>query len=107
MKKFFLILGITVLVVIVAGVLYIGLNKDKIIASTLAPIQSAIIQQLPASVPADSVQTLFDNAIMKVKDGQADQQAIQDFMLTFKSSMDDQQLDSLETKTLLDKLQAF
>ncbi|MFC1568906.1 hypothetical protein ACFL4L_01605 [bacterium] len=107
MKKFFIVFGIILLVLIVAGVLFVGMNKDKILASSFAAIQPMIMQQLPDSVPADSAQVLFDKALLKVKNGETNPAAIQDFLMTFKSSMEDKQLDSLEIKILLDKTKAM
>jgi len=107
MKKFFIIFGILVVLLIVAAVVFIGVNRNKLMATSFAAIQPAVMQQLPQSVPADSARALFDQAIEKIRAGETNPLILQDFFATFKSSMEDQQIDSTEVGVLLEKMQAF
>ncbi|MBN1779747.1 hypothetical protein JW948_01355 [bacterium] len=89
-----------IVVVIVVGVI----NKDKLMAKSFEQVKLVVMQQIPETMPSDSVAVLFDSAIEKIQNGQVDPQMMADVFTTFKNSMGDQKLDSLETATLLNKV---
>ena len=109
MKKFFLIAGLIVVLIIVIGVVFVALNKNKLVGMAMdkgfATIEQVTIQSLPNSVSADSVKADFATALEKVKTGTADNDQLKGFILNFQNAMQDKKLDSLEVVNILDALE--
>ena len=108
MKKFFLIAGLVIILIIIIGVVYVAINKNKLAGIAMekgfASIEQVTIQSLPDPVSADSVKADFAAALEKVKAGTADKDQLRGFILHFQSAMQDKQLDSLEVMNILDAL---
>ncbi len=108
MKKFLITVGIVVAVIIVVGAVLIYANRGKItnfvFQKTFETMESAVMKDLPASVPQDSVHTLFSNVRSKIKTGEVDKQKFQRLIFTFQNDLKDKKLDSLEVVGIIDSL---
>ena len=108
MKKFFLIAAIVIIVIILIGVVYVYINKDKIINyavdSAVTSMETKICSNLPASMSQDSVKALFDETLLKIKDGTIDKQKLQGIILSFRDASKDKHLDSLEVSKIIQEV---
>ncbi|MBN2424181.1 MAG: hypothetical protein JXR46_01490 [Calditrichaceae bacterium] len=111
MKKFFIILGIVVLVVIIAGGIYIYINKDNLatmaIDQAFKGIEQVTIQNLPENYDAQEVKDLISKAKNNLAEKGFDNPDLQSLMVNFKDAYEDQKLDSLEIETLMNNLKTI
>ncbi len=109
MKKTFMILGIVILVLIVAAVIFFYTNRAKLanlmVEKSLPHLQSLVVQNLPAEFSKEQVQEQFHKFSEKFKTGEYDKQEMQAFFMKFKSAMDDKKIDSTEVKSILASLE--
>ena len=109
MKKILITLVILVVVIIGAGAAYVYLNKDALVQKSIekgfASVETMVLQNLPATVTEDSVKTIFTETLAKVKSGEIAPEKLQGVFMSFRESWSDKQLDSLEVKDLVGKLQ--
>ncbi len=104
MKKILLI----ILVLLIAGLAYIYINKDKIaqvaIEKSIPLIESSLEGNMPADVDRDEVKAVFAAVNEKVKAGKIDIMQVQGLLTDFKDAMDDKKLDEKEFHKLYDKM---
>jgi hypothetical protein len=101
------------LVIVIAAFVICTTQKDKIqnmamqaMDKGFVTMEQLIVANVPQSVSADSARAVCQKAFTAIKNGTANQQATQDFMQSFQVGMKDQQLDSLEVVTILEKMEA-
>ncbi len=108
MKKFLMIAGIVivVLILVVAAFIYLYGNKlaNVVVAKSLPQIENLITANLPATVNKEQVHQEFEKFSANFKAGKYDQAEMQKLFFTFKESMADKKLDSLEVKKILESL---
>ena len=104
MKKFFLILGIVVLVVIIFAVVFICVKKDQLMLTAVEQMQSTVVSRLPADAPQDSLETVFTKAMANMKNKKVSPQKIQNLLLLYQSSLQDKAIDSLEADNIFRSL---
>lgn len=106
MKKVLLISGIVVLVIILIGGIFIYANKSKlsgfVVEKSFGTMESMILMNLSQSIPRDSVRTVFNKAVDKVKMGKVNEIELQRVISTFQTSFSDKKLDSLEALNLFE-----
>jgi hypothetical protein len=109
MRKTFMILGIVILVLIVAAVLFFYANRTKLaslmVEKSLPHLETLVVQNLPAELNKEQVHDQFVKFSKKFKTGQYDKQEMQALFLKFKSAMDDKKIDSTEVKSILASLE--
>ena len=105
MKKFLIIAGTVVLIIIIAGGIFIYANRDKLaniaVEQGLSAMETTVLRELPQSVSPDSVRLLFNRAKINISTGKADKQVLQDILKNFQDGLSDKMLDSLEVATIL------
>ncbi|MBN1165051.1 MAG: hypothetical protein JXB45_10770 [Candidatus Krumholzibacteriota bacterium] len=104
-------LGIAVLVLVVVVIIVVVIliaNKDKLINLAVdkgvETVETAILKDLPDSIPADSVKTLCADFKADLQSGDIDPSRLRDLMDLFKESFNDQKLDEEEISRLLEEL---
>lgn len=109
MRKTFMVLGILILVLIVAAVIFFYSNRTKLanlmVEKSLPHLESLVVQNLPAEFKRDQVHDQFVKFSVKFKTGQYDKQEMQALFLKFKTAMDDKKIDSTEVKSILASLE--
>ncbi|MFO7890510.1 MAG: hypothetical protein R6V04_09235 [bacterium] len=104
MKKFLLIVGIILVVLIIAAIIYCPKMVDFAIEKGLDTMEKPLISSLPDSSSKAEAKIIFDETLTKLKNGDIEKQKLQGLMMTFKDSFEDQKLDSLEVKKIMDEL---
>jgi len=104
MKKAGVVFLVIILIVVIIGLL-ICINADKLanlaVEKSFGAMEKAVVEKLPASIPADSVRAAFNKALLRVKAGEVDKTAFRGFAQTVQSAFTDQQLDSVEIVAIL------
>ena len=108
MKKVLLIIGgVVVGIIIIAAVLFY-LNKDKIaqkgVDMIFQSMEQMITANLPQDVAQDSVKTMISTIKSKILTKEIDMYELQNLMIHFKESMNNNELDSLEVKSLIEQM---
>jgi len=107
MKKFLIIAGIVILVIIIGGGIYVYINKDNLanmaMEQGMKAIEQVTLDNLTDNYQKEDVKTIISDAKVKLKEKGFSSPELQSLMLTFQKSFEDKQLDSLEVKTLVDK----
>ncbi|HNR69081.1 MAG TPA: hypothetical protein PKN04_15490 [bacterium] len=108
MKKFFLILLLLILIVVIALVVICALNPQKVanyaVEKSMAMAKTAVIENLPQGVSADSAAMIMDEMTAKIKAGEVSQSELQYLANTIQQVFSDNELDSTEAVQLLDKI---
>jgi len=111
MKKFFLVVAVILVVAIIAGVIYVYTNKDKLmgfaIDQTFVAMEGAMAAAVPDSAMQDSVKTLLLKAKTGLKDSTIDQQHFQNIIVYFQQAYKDKALDSTEVAGIMTKLNSI
>ncbi len=96
LKKFLL----AILILLIAGLAYLYLNKDKIarvaIEKSLPLIETSLLENLPTDVNRDDVKAVFDRIDVKVKEGKVDIMQMQTLLENFQKALKDQKVDAEE-----------
>ncbi|NQT26052.1 hypothetical protein HQ585_11895 [candidate division KSB1 bacterium] len=108
MKKVFLIILLVVGVIVLAVVIFIAVNKEKmmntVMEKSIEMFAPVVAESVPEGIDADSVKIAFEGALNAIKSGAVDQEKKKDLLITFQTCMADKQLDSAEVVMILDKL---
>lgn len=104
MKKFLLIVGIILLIFIILGIIYCPKLINVAIEKGLDAMEKPILASLPDSTSKAEAKIIFDETLIKLKEGDIDKQKLQGLMMTFRDSFEDQKLDSLEASKIMDDL---
>ena len=104
MKKFLLIIGIILVILIIAGIIYCPKMVNFAIEKGLDAIKNPVVASLPDSTSKAEAELLFDETLIKLKEGDIEKQKLQGLMATFQNSFEDKKLDSLEVKEIMDEL---
>ena len=111
MKKFLITAGIIIGAIILVGGILIYTNRARIanfvFQKTFDTMETAVVENLPASVSQDSLHTLFNNVRNKVKTGKIDKQKFNHLIFTFQTDIKDKKLDSLEVVGIIDSLKTM
>jgi len=104
MKKILLI----ILILIIAGLAYIYINKDKIaqmaVEKSIPMVESALMQNLPAGVDKDDVESLFADVTKLAKEGKIDIVKMQGLLGDFQKAMKDKKVDEAEFNKMYEEL---
>jgi hypothetical protein len=104
MKKFLLI----ILILIIAGLAYIYINKDKIaqmaVEKSIPLVESTMMQNLPAGVDKDDVESLFADVTKLAKEGKIDIVKMQGLLGDFQKAMKDKKVDEAEFNKMYEEL---
>ncbi len=111
MKKVLLtILGVFVVLIIV-GVVWIYMNKEKItnfaVEKGFTAMESAVLQNSPSNISEDEVKKVFEETVAKIKSGDFDKEKMKTIATTFQTSFQDQKLDSTEVVLIIKELKDF
>ena len=108
MKKFFIIAFIVVVIVIVVLMVILATKKGQLlefaIDKSFPAMEKLMVANRPASVSEDSIQAAIDEAIEKIRFGEPDHKAIGEMMMKFRRFMEDERLDSLEVRSMLEEM---
>jgi hypothetical protein len=108
MKKFFIVLGIVLVVVIVGGGIYIYFNRENLanmaIEQALNGVEQVTTQNLPSGYTADDVKQLIADAKVKIQEKGFNSPELQQLMTSFQQVYEDQVVDTTEAKMLLEDL---
>jgi hypothetical protein len=108
MKKFFIILGIVILALIIGGGIYLYTNKDGLakmaVEQSFNAIEQVTLSNLTSNYNVAEFKTLVSDAKTKIQGKGFDSPELQSLMLTFQQVYEDQQLDSVEVQTLIEGL---
>ena len=104
MKKFLLILGIILVILIIAGIIYCPKIVDYAIEKGFDAMENSVIANLPDSSSKAEAKIIFDKTLTKIKEGEIEKQRLQGLMTTFQSSFEDQKLDSTEVREIMNEL---
>ena len=104
-----LIVVAIILVILIAAVIYIYINKDKIAESLLdkglSYIEEEMVANLPDGYTEESVHQVLQDFKVAVREGRVDKQKIQELQGYFQMAMADQKLDAEESGKILRSLQ--
>jgi len=96
MKKFLL----AILILLIAGLAYLYLNKDKIarvaIEKSIPLIETSLLENLPADVNKEDVKEVFNRIDARVKEGKIDIMQMQTLLEKFREALKDQKVDEAE-----------
>jgi hypothetical protein len=111
MKKVLLtVLGVFIVLIIV-GVVWIYMNKEKLtnmaVEKGFSAMETAVLQNSPSDIPADEVKKIFEETVAKIKSGEFDKEKMQAIATTFQTSFNDQKLDSAEVVLIIKELKDF
>ncbi len=91
---------LAILILLIAGLAYLYLNKDKIarvaIEKSLPLIETSLLENLPGDVNRDDVKAVFDRIDVKVKEGKVDIMQMQTLLENFQQALKDQKVDEEE-----------
>jgi hypothetical protein len=108
MKKVLIIVAVVVVVIVIAFIVIFATKGKQMMELAIdrgfGAMENLMLTNRPASVSEDSIKTVIDSAIEKVRSGEIDPREMQAIMMKFNGLMDDKQLDSLEVKTMLEEL---
>jgi len=104
MKKFLLIVGIILVVLIIAGIIYCPKMVDFAIEKGFDAMEKSVVASLPDSSSKAEAKIIFDETFTKIKNGDIEKQKLQGLMTTFQTSFKDKKLDSLEVKEILNEM---
>ena len=111
MKKFLIIAAIVVVVVIIVFIIIFATKGKQLVNVAIdkgfSTMESVMLANRPASVPEDSIRTVIDSTIVKIKMGEVDPTTMRAIMMKFKGYMDDKKLDSLEVMSMLEEMNAL
>lgn len=111
MKKFLIIAAIVVVVVIIALVIIFATKGKQLmnlaIDKGIGTMETMMIASRPASVSEDSIRTVIDTTIEKIRLGEADPQTIRIIMMKFQGYLEDKHLDSLEVIGMLEEMNSL
>ncbi|MCB0284183.1 MAG: hypothetical protein KDF60_16465 [Calditrichaeota bacterium] len=111
MKKFFIILGIALVVIIIGGGIYIYMNRENLanmaIEQAFSGIEQVTLNNLPADYNTDDIKKLINDAKLKIQDQGFESPGLQKLMTTFQQAYEDQKIDSTEVQKLVDDLKAI
>lgn len=104
-----LIIVAVIAVILIAAVIYVVANKEKIAESLLEKglsyIEKEMVANLPPGYTEDSVHQILQEFKVAVKEGRIDQEELQELQGYFQVAMADQKLDEEETAQILGLLQ--
>lgn len=111
MKKVLLtVLGVFVVLIIV-GVVWIYMNKEKLtnfaVEKGFSAMETAVLDNSPSDIPADEVKKVFEETVAKIKSGDFDKDKMKEIATTFQTSFQDQKLDSAEVVLIMKELKDF
>ena len=108
MKKFFIILGIIIVVGIIGGGIYIYMNRENLanmaMEQAFKGIEQITLQNLTSNYNAEDIKKLINDAKIKAQEQGFSSPGIQKLMTSFQQAYEDKSIDSLEVKTLVDNL---
>ena len=108
MKKFLIIAAIVVVVVIIVLIILLATKgkqmMDLAVDRGLGAMEQMMIANRPSSVSEDSIKTVLDATIEKIRFGDADPKNVRMLMMKFQGYLDDKSLDSLEVKSMLEEM---
>lgn len=108
MKKFLIIAAVVVVIVIVALIVIFATKGKQMMELAIDKgfpvMENLMVANRPASVPEDSIHTIFDATIEKIRSGEADPKVTGALMMKFRDFMGDKKLDSLEVITILEEM---
>jgi|GEM_PF-631769 len=108
MKKFFLVAGIVILILIIAGIVFVYTNKDKImnyaVDKAISTVEHKVVAAVPDTVMKDSVKTMFEKVANGMKDGTIAPDKFQNIFLYYQNAVKDKQLDSLEVSKIIQQV---
>jgi len=111
MKKVLLIVLIVLVAIIAAVIIFVAVNKDKLVElGTLKAIEAlgpVVAQSAPEGIEADSVVVAFQNAVAAIRAGEVDSEKKKDLLLTLQSCMADEKADSADVVLIMQKLKAL
>lgn len=111
MKKFFIILGIVLVVLVVAGGIYVYLNRENLanmaVEQAFNGIEQLTLQNLPVNYNADDIKQLISDAKLKIQDQGFESPGLQKLMATFQQAYEDRSIDSVEVENLVGDLKAI
>jgi len=107
MKKFLIIVGIILVIVIIAGIVYCPKIIDVAIEKGFNAMEKSVVATLPDSSSKAEARILFDETLNKLKEGDIDKQKLQGLVTMFQNSFQDQKLDSLEAQKLMNELKTL
>lgn len=91
---------LAILILLVAGIAYLYVNKDKIarmaVEKSVPLIESSLLDNIPADVNKEEVKAVFAQVDAKVKQGQVDILRMQGLIVDFRDALKDQKVDSAE-----------
>ena len=107
MKKFLIIAGIVILVIIIGGGIYVYINKDNLanmaMEQSLKMVEQVTLDNLTANYNREEVKSIISNAKIKLKEKGFSAPELQSLVVTFQHATEDKQLDSLEVKNIIDQ----
>ena len=96
LKKLLLI----ILILLIAGLAYIYINKDKIaqtaIKKTIPLIETSLLESIPADMDKEEVKAVFAKIDTRVKEGKIDIIKMQGVLEKFREALKDQKVDEDE-----------
>ncbi len=108
MKKVLITILIIVAILIVIAAVFICSQKEKLASmameKTMTAAKSAMMQNMPESVPADSAAKIIDAVTAKIKNGELGQEDLQVLATDFQAAFQDQKIDSTEVVMLLNTM---
>jgi hypothetical protein len=99
---------LAILILLIAGLAYLYLNKDKIarvaIEKSIPLIESSLLENLPADVDRQEVKDLFAKVDANVKENRIDVVQMQGLIVKFRDALKDQKVDEAEFHKIYDEM---
>ncbi|HOT95609.1 MAG TPA: hypothetical protein PLG50_04435 [bacterium] len=91
---------LAILILLIAGIAYLYVNKDKIarmaVEKSVPLIESSLLDNIPADVNKEEVKEVFARVDARIKEGKIDFVQMQGLILNFRDALKDQKVDSVE-----------
>lgn len=104
MKKFLLVLGIILVILIIAAIIYCPKILNFAVEKGVDTMEKSVVASLPDSSSKAEAKIIFDQALTSIKEGKIEKDQLEGLMNTFRTSFEDQKIDSSEAKNLLSEL---
>lgn len=100
-----LIIGAVIVLLIIVGVIFVVMNKDKIfeagITYLIDTVETELVSEPPEGYTADSIHELMAEFKIKINNKELDPTTIQKLAGNFREAMADEEFDQEEKLTLL------
>ena len=109
MKRFYVILAMTLVVLIATIVVYMQTRRYHLdmmaMEKGFSDMERVVSTHRPETISREDVRSAFSQGLEKIKKGEADLEALEALIATFQEAIGDETLDSLEVVKILGALE--